>query len=86
MISTVGIKNILVLAIAFLTFSVNSQVTNAKIVFERKTNLEKMFKDNPRVKPFLKEGVKYKIEKIVFFSSYFYNNKKQFYLPCSFKG
>jgi GLPGLI family protein len=62
MISMVGIKNILVLAIAFLTFSVNSQVTNAKIVFERKTNLEKMFKDNPRVKPFLKEGVKYKIE------------------------
>ena len=58
-----GIKIILTIG-ALVAFSATSmaQITSGRIVFERKTNLHKLYKDNDRVKRFLKEDVKWKIE------------------------
>lgn len=53
------------------------QMTAGKIVFERKTNLKKLFGDNPRVKQFLKKDVKWKIEN---FELYF-DAKSSAFLP-----
>jgi len=53
-----------ILTIALIAFSANSmaQITSGRIVFERKTNLQKLYKDNDRVKQFLKADMKTKIE------------------------
>ena len=71
-----GIKNILTI-IAFVAFPAISmaQVTSGRIVFERKTNLHKIYKDNDRVKRFLKEDVKWKIEE---FELYFNDSLSAF--------
>lgn len=67
-----GIKKIVALAVFGLmtavTFGQGQIVTSGKIVFERKTNLKKIFKDNDRVKRFLDKDVTWKIEQ---FQMYF---------------
>lgn len=45
----------------FLIVNIQAQITNAKVVYERKTNLYKRFKDND-VKDWLKEADKIKID------------------------
>lgn len=70
-------KKILLGVFALLTTVSFSQITSGKIVFERKTNLQKMFGDNPRVKRFLDENMKYKIED---FTLYF-NDTSSVYMP-----
>lgn len=57
--------------------SVNAQITSGRIVFERKTNLKKLFGENPRVKQFLADDVKWKIED---FELYF-NDTASAFLP-----
>lgn len=58
-----GIKKIISVAVALiLVFSAQAQITSGRIVFERKVNLQKIFKDNDRVKQFLPEDVKWRIE------------------------
>jgi GLPGLI family protein len=63
MISMACIKKIFATGALILIASISfGQMTAGKIVFERKTNLKKLFGDNPRVKQFLKKDVKWKIE------------------------
>lgn len=54
-----------------------AQITSGKIIYERKTNLLKLYKDNERVKPFLKADMKTKIEA---FELYF-NDTLSAFLP-----
>ena len=61
-------KNLLVLlAIGLLSFTGNTQITEGKIIFERKTNLMKRMGDNPRMKDFITEENKYRIENFEFY-------------------
>lgn len=60
MISRVGIKLFFFLFI--LAFGSKAQMSSGRIVFERKTNLKKRFGDNPRMKNFITEENKYRIE------------------------
>ncbi len=64
----VGIKKILI-AMILVGSSVNgwSQITQGRIVFERKTNLKKRMGDNPRMKNFITEENKYRIENFEMF-------------------
>jgi GLPGLI family protein len=59
-----GIKHLssilIVLACNFVAFG--QQFSSGRIVFERKTNLKKRFGDNPRMKNFITEQNKYRIE------------------------
>lgn len=55
-------KNIATLVVLFVTTTSFAQITSGKIVYERKTNLKKLFKDNPRVKPFLKDDLTWKLD------------------------
>lgn len=73
-----GIKNILAL-IAFVAFSATSmaQITSGRIVYERKTNLYKLYKDNERVNRFVKSDMKSRIEN---FELYF-NDSLSAFLP-----
>ncbi len=74
----VGIKRIaLAVALVFVAAQGFAQITSGKIVYERKTNLHKLFKDNPRVKNFLNEDVKYRIEDFVLY----FNDTSSAYLP-----
>jgi len=59
----VGIKKI-VLTIAIFTFAVSgySQITAGRIVFERKTNLKKKFGDDDRMKRFITDDNKIKVD------------------------
>ncbi len=57
------IKNILIIAVLGLfSNQLAAQITTGRIVFERKTNLEKRFGDNPRMKQMITEENKYRIE------------------------
>jgi GLPGLI family protein len=72
----VGIRVILA-TVLLMAFGAQAQVTSGRIVYERKTNLKKIFQDNPRVKQFLSEDVKWKIED---FELYF-NDTSSVFLP-----
>lgn len=50
-----------IVMLCLFTVNVGAQITSAKIVYERKTNLYKRFKDND-VKDWIKEGDKIKID------------------------
>ena len=78
MILKVGIKRLVFTGLfVFALSSVFGQMTSGKIVYERKTNLHKLFKDNPRVKNFLSEDVKYRIEDFVLY----FDDTSSAYLP-----
>lgn len=73
-----GIKKSLATLAVVLTASASfAQMTSGRIVFERKTNLKKIYKDNDRVKNFLKEDMTWKIDS---FSLYF-NDSLTAFLP-----
>lgn len=57
-----GINKIFVLALVLIAGQVNAQMTSGKIIYERKVNLKKLFKDNEQVKRFLPDNVTYRIE------------------------
>ena len=58
-----GIKKIAgVIAALLVVFGAQAQISNGRIVYERKVNLQKIFKDNDRVKQFLPEDVKWRVE------------------------
>jgi GLPGLI family protein len=58
----VGINRIIIALSLVFGSAVHAQMTSGRIVYERKVNLEKLFKDNERVRQFLPEGTKYRIE------------------------
>ncbi|MCE2712304.1 MAG: GLPGLI family protein [Cryomorphaceae bacterium] len=60
MISKVGTSVWIIML--FLAFQSNAQMNSGRIVFERKTNLKKRYGDNPRMKNFITEENKYRIE------------------------
>jgi GLPGLI family protein len=63
MISEACIKKVLGTALfLFLTAGSFTQISSGRIVFERKTNLKKRLGDNPRMKNFITEENKYRIE------------------------
>ena len=68
-------KRILLSTLLLLAFGVNAQVTSGRIVYERKTNLKKMFKDNQRIKQFLTDDMKTRIEN---FELYFTDSRSVF--------
>ena len=70
-------KHVATLAVLLITTSSFAQITSGKIVFERKTNLKKLFKDNERVKPFLPEDLTWKLDS---FALYF-NDSASAFLP-----
>lgn len=58
-----GIKQIiLTCALILMSATTYAQITSGRIVYERRTNLLSLYKDNDRVKRFLKEDMKPKIE------------------------
>jgi GLPGLI family protein len=72
----VGIKNYLaIVAIALLSTCVHGQITSGKITFERKTNLKKKFGEDERMKRFLTEENKIRME---VFELYFDENRSSF--------
>lgn len=73
-----GIKNLFILGglLFFTTVSV-AQITSGRILYERKTNLQKLYKGNKRVERFLSEDVKWKIDE---FELYF-NDTLSAFLP-----
>jgi GLPGLI family protein len=72
----VGIKNYLaIVAIALLSTCVHGQITSGKITFERKTNLKKKFGEDERMKRFLTEENKIRVE---VFELYFDENRSSF--------
>ena len=78
MILKAGTKMLLGLSLILSTQISSAQMyTEGKIVFERKVNLKKMFKDNDRVKNFLPEDMDYRIEE---FTLHF-NDSLSAYVP-----
>jgi GLPGLI family protein len=71
----VGIKNIMIVISLVLSSNLLAQITSGRIVYERKVNLQKMFQDNERVKQFLPEDMKYRIED---FELYFTDSSSAF--------
>ena len=68
MISKVGIKQFIsAICIALFPMMLGAQMTSGRIVFERKTNLKKRMGDNPRMKNFITEENKYRIENFELF-------------------
>jgi GLPGLI family protein len=61
--------------LVFVTSASFAQMTSGKIVFERKTNLKKLFGDNERVKRFLDKDLTWKYEE---FELYFTETKSAF--------
>jgi len=61
--------------LVLMTSTSFAQMTSGKIIFERKTNLKKMFADNPRVARFLDKDVKWKYEQ---FEMYFTKTQSAF--------
>lgn len=71
-----GIKKGIITAIVVLFATASfAQITSGEIVFERKMNLKKMFKDNERVKNFLSEDVTWSIDS---FALYFNDSLSAF--------
>lgn len=73
-----GIKQLIIIGV-LLIISASSfgQITSGRIVYERRTNLLSLYKDNDRVKRFLKDDMKPKIEQ---FELYF-NDTLSAFLP-----
>lgn len=70
------IKKIFAIGVlVFLAGTSTAQMTSGKIIFERKTNLKKLFGDNPRVSRFLDKDVKWKYES---FEMYFTETNSAF--------
>ena len=63
----VGKKIMTLLVISVLSFTGYTQITSGKIIFERKTNLKKRVGDNPRMKDFITDENKYRIENFEFY-------------------
>ncbi len=71
-----GIKKYAVAAVLLLITATSfAQITSGKIVFYRKMNLKKMFKDNPRVAPMLNDDVTWSVDS---FALYFDENRSAF--------
>ena len=66
-----------VLVIALLSTTSIAQMTSGRIIFERKTNLKKKFGDNERMKRFITEETKSKVDQ---FELYF-NDTSSVFLP-----
>lgn len=72
----VGIKNtVALIAIALLSTISYGQITSGKITFERRTNIKKKFGDDERMKRFITEDNKIRLE---VFELYFDENKSSF--------
>ena len=69
-------KSFVAIVFGLIVTSSFGQITSGKIIFERKTNLKKLFKDNPRVKRFLNEDVTWKKED---FELYFNDSSSAFF-------
>lgn len=67
MILKVGINEFILTLFLLITTGFNAQITEGRIVFERKTNLKKRMGDNPRMKNFITEENKYRIENFELF-------------------
>lgn len=73
-----GIKKSIATAVVVLIATTSfAQMTSGKVVFHRKMNLKKMFKDNPRVQPFLDDDVTWNIDS---FALYF-NDSLSAFIP-----
>ncbi|PHR22279.1 MAG: hypothetical protein COA38_18210 [Fluviicola sp.] len=73
-----GIKKSIATAVVVLIATASfAQMTSGKVVFHRKMNLKKMFKDNPRVQPFLDDDVTWNIDS---FALYF-NDSLSAFIP-----
>ena len=71
-----GIKKSIATAVVVLIATTSfAQMTSGKVVFHRKMNLKKMFKDNPRVQPFLDDDVTWNIDS---FALYFNDSLSAF--------
>ncbi|MCJ8291832.1 MAG: GLPGLI family protein [Crocinitomicaceae bacterium] len=71
-----GIKKSIATAVVVLIATASfAQMTSGKVVFHRKMNLKKMFKDNPRVQPFLDDDVTWNIDS---FALYFNDSLSAF--------
>lgn len=71
-----GIKKSIATAVVVLIATTSfAQITSGKIVFERKMNLKKLFKDNARVKNFLSDDVTWSIDS---FALYFNDSLSAF--------
>lgn len=71
-----GIKKYVAAAVVVLMTATSfAQVTSGKIVFYRKMNLKKMFKDNPRVAPMLNDDITWNVDS---FALYFDENRSAF--------
>jgi len=75
-------KSIATAAVVLIATASFAQITSGKIVFERKMNLKKMFKDNPRVKNFLSEDVTWSMDS---FALYF-NDSLSAFVPIEGGG
>jgi len=62
-----------------ISFGGIAQINSARIVFERKTNLKKMMGDNPRMKNFITEKNKYRIENF----ELFFNDSTSVFKPMA---
>ena len=62
-----GIKGFIITLFLLISTGFNAQITEGRIVFERKTNLKKRMGDNPRMKNFITEENKYRIENFELF-------------------
>lgn len=78
-----GIKKKIATAVVVLIATTSfAQMTSGKIVYHRRMNLKKMFKDNPRVKNFLSEDVTWNIDS---FALYF-NDSLSAFVPIEGGG
>lgn len=68
-------KSIVTAVVVLITATSFAQITSGKIVFERKMNLKKLFKDNPRVKNFLSEDITWSMDS---FALYFNDSLSAF--------
>jgi GLPGLI family protein len=62
-----GIKGFIITLFLLIATGFSAQITEGRIVFERKTNLKKRMGDNPRMKNFITEENKYRIENFELF-------------------
>lgn len=71
-----GIKKYVAAAVVVLMTATSfAQMTSGKIVFYRKMNLKKMFKDNPRVAPMLNDDITWNVDS---FALYFDESRSAF--------
>jgi len=70
-------KTLVTAIVVCITTASFAQMTSGKVVFYRKMNLKKMFKDNERVKPFLKDDVTWHVDS---FALYF-NDSMSAFIP-----